>query len=85
MRGPFIFFLFSLSGQKILVATGTSSKFFNEFGRYIEDVQLLDLSITTKTCAMKKYPFAMTWATGALINNFPLICGGIKTMIEDAP
>ena len=62
---------FVISGSLILVATGYGSS-------YTDKCQVIDVSSSTSCANLPSYPYSMRYATGGVINNSPVICGGYR-------
>ena len=52
-----------------MVATGSS---------YTDKCQVIDVSSSTSCANLPSYPYSMRYATGGVINNSPIICGGYR-------
>ena len=65
------------SGSLILVATGYDGSKGDQ-----DLVQVVDLNSNTSCSSLQNFPSAVDGATGAVLNNIPIICGGRDNNFE---
>ena len=62
------------SGSINMIIGGTDSN-----DDYNSDAQIVNLSNETRTCNnFPDYPIAMSYATGAIVQGQPIVCGGLS-------
>ena len=66
-----MFQTFTLGGTKVLVTTG-----FGPRHSGIRNSEIIDLEDPSFRCTISQFPTSASTATGGLVGNAPLICGG---------
>ena len=59
----------AFAGSLILIATGIP---------YTNKCQVADVSTSTKCASLQVYPLSLEGASGGVVSDSPLICGGIS-------
>jgi len=64
------------TNERSLIMVATGSNWLNYRTNYKDLVQVVDLNSNTLCSNLQKFPSAIEEATGAVLNNIPIICGG---------